>query len=1213
MIALIIGARLKRGADSEDSTGDEGIDEHHFDNFKRGLSNAVSDAVFSDHIDKCFSSIATNVRTAFGGDAFVFRRKYDSIELVAHSTGDAARLAEMLTRYGLNLDVHAIPLSDEREKIFTSPYTEMEDAFQIVGDMVTTAACRRIQRELKFKWILTAATKTDKDEFAIIALISEKNPDTRTEFLQFSDILKSAIYISALKRKLAIGETTTPEGTAARTAEVGGQIGRDLLAVDELQLPAALLDTTGAIVESNAALRELAGKDSASRGGSFPALVDEAGGQRLEEIIGGKEHHASIPVPAIVSARHFDVYISEKNVPTGDRSGWVVVMAENKFDADKRRELEHTIDSLKTEVGLAQRLAADATTATEEIIRNAPEPMIAVSGSTVEFANEKCSQTFEVTTGQAFDDFLSENGVAGFRGTEATFETIDARGRSFFVTQWNTTKHRFCTFTEISDQKRVQEDLRKSELERAKLFNSLLPTAIVKDDKLFDWNNAFGSLFKDFLFKSQGIESGNTIDAFLTHIGETPDEFKLELRSSGFVMRSGLSGQLRKTFDLSAVSVGDQSFLFVRDTSDTEAARLELTEARENLSGLLISLRDEPVIIVRNGVVTFANSAAVDHLPINPGQQFLPSDVSRNLGIKDFGESFLLMGKTYRVEILDHGSLVVYRFRAVAEEVKVPAELPKKDPLHKIFRQLVLSEGYDSLLRSLQDLLATPSHNHSFGLLAVGTVQEKRGTSEVHYVKPLSRETEYAESLAFVSGDANVLRDNVSLSRDKIPDTEFMKLISADGETLLIQTVHSGVLTGFASVSVSDGGASQKDREEIEEFLKIASSVAVNISFHLSAERKFAEAWRTTRAVVGLAGIETGAFTEVLKRTIDLLKQVLGCDSTAAYMMHESLLEAMSIKGDLPSAISPHRIKFGSFVPAADLDPDHVKLVNGLYFALRSKSGELVLLFKFVEAPPASSELGAIASIALDLLESRMHAENKAKLAFRSTDELNTINEFLKRLAASHSIDEVARILEESLLHFDSEATVNLKPVENGQHHRASTDLVEKVTDGRFVCEADLSSTGGGVLTVNCLGSELARTMVSIGVDKIRSLYFIESHQVRVAPSGSPVRALLVESDGALVDEESANLMREVAYLKVTGDASNVARMLESEVFDIAFISLEMPSINGRELCSHLKKVLPNCITVLLANHEGEEISDGIDSIVVRPLDETKIGKLVSK
>ena len=103
------------------------------------------------------------------------------------------------------------------------------------------------------------------------------------------------------------------------------------------------------------------------------------------------------------------------------------------------------------------------------------------------------------------------------------------------------------------------------------------------------------------------------------------------------------------------------------------------------------------------------------------------------------------------------------------------------------------------------------------------------------------------------------------------------------------------------------------------------------------------------------------------------------------------------------------------------------------------------------------------------------------------------------------------------------------------------------------------------------------------------------------------VSAILVEDDKKLVEEESQNLLQVFSRLRVAGDAVEAARIFEAEKFNVAFIDLSLPSINGRELCRQIKKSQPGCVTVLLTNREGEEKSEGVDHIALRPLEEESV------
>ncbi|MCL5021654.1 MAG: response regulator, partial [Bacteroidetes bacterium] len=130
-------------------------------------------------------------------------------------------------------------------------------------------------------------------------------------------------------------------------------------------------------------------------------------------------------------------------------------------------------------------------------------------------------------------------------------------------------------------------------------------------------------------------------------------------------------------------------------------------------------------------------------------------------------------------------------------------------------------------------------------------------------------------------------------------------------------------------------------------------------------------------------------------------------------------------------------------------------------------------------------------------------------------------------------------------------------------------------------------------MDANVLGNEM-----SLDVFEIRAVE---------AAGENVLSAILVEDDKKLVEEESQSLLQVFSRLKVAGDAVEAARISEGEKFKVAFIDLSLPSINGRELCRQIKKTQPGCVTVLLTNREGEEKSDGVDHIALRPLDEDAI------
>ncbi len=165
--------------------------------------------------------------------------------------------------------------------------------------------------------------------------------------------------------------------------------------------------------------------------------------------------------------------------------------------------------------------------------------------------------------------------------------------------------------------------------------------------------------------------------------------------------------------------------------------------------------------------------------------------------------------------------------------------------------------------------------------------------------------------------------------------------------------------------------------------------------------------------------------------------------------------------------------------------------------------------------------------------------------------------------------------------------------------------------DGEAVDEDKIE----GSASIRALVGKIEKLGYTVEADvhlNMMTLEIIESKPVEGAETGV-LTALLVEDDKKLVEEESQNLLRVFSRLKVAGDAVEAAKLFDAERFAVAFIDLSLPSINGRELCSQLKKAQPQCTTVLLTNREGEEKSEGVDHITLRPLEVDSINKFKPK
>ncbi len=101
--------------------------------------------------------------------------------------------------------------------------------------------------------------------------------------------------------------------------------------------------------------------------------------------------------------------------------------------------------------------------------------------------------------------------------------------------------------------------------------------------------------------------------------------------------------------------------------------------------------------------------------------------------------------------------------------------------------------------------------------------------------------------------------------------------------------------------------------------------------------------------------------------------------------------------------------------------------------------------------------------------------------------------------------------------------------------------------------------------------------------------------------------------DGFFSALSGVDKFRGIIALKLPPVQSETADLLAAEKFNAAFIGLSLPSIDGREMCRQIKKAQPECLTVLIINREGEEKSEGVDYIALRPLEEEKVRSYIEK
>lgn len=153
--------------------------------FRKMFFSTVSQVIAAYELDKSLSAIASGMMQAFGGSVFIFSRSGESASLVCHAANDIELISDVFVKLGIRFDTKAIPLGGAREKVFAGGYAEFEDPFPLIGDLVTSAACRKIQNEINFNLISTISVKTESGDYLALLLLPERIHDIRSFIGEF--------------------------------------------------------------------------------------------------------------------------------------------------------------------------------------------------------------------------------------------------------------------------------------------------------------------------------------------------------------------------------------------------------------------------------------------------------------------------------------------------------------------------------------------------------------------------------------------------------------------------------------------------------------------------------------------------------------------------------------------------------------------------------------------------------------------------------------------------------------------------------------------------------------------------------------------------------------------------------------------------------------------------------------------------------------------
>ena len=1112
LLAAIILVVYLRSNSRRNAALKENKSESFEEKFRKIFFSTLSGVITGDDLDKSISAIADGIKQTFGTSIFIFKRDGESAAFVCHAADDLDLISSVLLKYGIRLDLDNIPLRGGRYKIFRGNYYEFTNPFPLIGDVATSAACRKIQKELKFGLIATNSVKTESGDYLIVLLLQEKVHDGRIFVGQFGTLLNSAVHVSNLKRKIVDLERRLDDQLNETRKEFIDREDEHTQLYENMPIPAALLNETGVILQANRALRDLLGNEVLPIGEPFSSLIADAAEANFAESLFNVKIKRQEDFALVTSEKHF----KGRLLYLGDRKQIAVYLLDDTSAASLSAELERTRDALRRESESKAKLVEERERGYEELVSSSLVPEIAVLADKVQFASESARQIFSVENGCSVEDFATENEISTLSTGEPIFEVKASGERAFSVLQWESSGYRFFTFIEVTQFRKAEEDLRRSALQSENLFNGILPVARAREGKIVEWNERFGNLQKEFL------DTEKSFDDFVSYLGESPEGIRQELSSNRVIAKTCLSTD-GKSFNIRLISADDSVTIFLEETTQLENLKEQLQESQNLLSSSIGLFSDEPIFVMKNGKVTAANGAAKVGLALEVDESFDVDSLFASLGVSDRIGPVKLKEDFFRIESVTLDGLTVFHLRKVTGEISQREEIGQLNRQTVLLEDLANSEQYENILIDLKEIIGG---DRTVKSICTGVIYSTRGTGDVYSLEVGTDKIDQSVALGLGPSDSAIIESGGIFSKDDYHDSPFGGVISPEGSTVAIETVPSGDDRGFASVAFASREAAEsfekKSAGGIANLLKTAASVAAGIHFRSSARNKAEESSKTMQAIVDLFGVYGSSLGETAQGTVDLLRQVLGAESVGLYSIEGASMRLSVRIGEMPEVVQVADIHFGTVFPASQLVGDSPPIsgtgeasANEICFSVGSREQRFALICKFKETHPSPLELNVVSAVALDLLESREKKEEQLRKASDLLGESRSIIDFMTAVSKAGSPEDVVRILGDSLVRQNKDSSITVLTDADAQTSVKPLEVTRK-SEGEFaICEANFSDFGIGLVRIKTSSDLYCETMVDVAVDRLRSFVAARFAEVRREPEAQQPTPDVLASDSA--------------------------------------------------------------------------------------------------
>lgn len=1057
--------------------------------FNKAFLETLPRALTAENLKEGYEKIINGLKSAFDCDVVILEKNGDAMAIASYNVANQKKVSNLLLKAGVLFDIGSIPLSQGRRKLFDSDYIEFEDPFELLSDVTTSAASRKIKKEMGFFRI--AASKVGAEGSHSLLILSRQIDQVNKDRLTaFAALIEALLVLSNIRKELDEfkvkfdGELEAAKRTF-RVKEAFHQ-----LIFERMPIPAVLLDERGVIIELNQTSISVFGIDSL--GNSLYGI--------LPEIV--REKFASWLITVDPSRDTFELEFRGKNFRAHKISGLehessaetAIFFVDLTQEDSIQSELESMLRAATSELELVRKAIEEERAFSESIVKNSTVPFIGIRDGIIEIVSGRASEILSIPDSKNIIDFVQANGFSELDFSKEYFETKDGKGRFYEVMCWDSSGYRLAAFHDVTDRFLWREESEEFAENFESLFQHSAPTAIVKGDKFDRWNEEFYDVFKEILSADSSVLS------FYHFLGESPEEIGQGVELNGLVRRlcKSIDG---RTIDLKVVRGSSAIFIFARDLTDIETLKQNFRGSASRISALLESVYDEPIIIVENGKVVNTNYVAREKLGFKQEVEVEIPAILEPMKVSGEDDLYFISEKFYRLETSKVQNIFIYRLRNVTGEVKSRKLIEAHRRRETLLISLASSESYTYVLSGLRDLATNVFEVYGETslpkLIGVGLGELDRGFAEVYLYNFQTGKIDPPLSLTLTDNDKLFIMRNGQISRSDVPDTTFGNVLSIFEAEGIFRSSKSDGAIGFAFASFSDL-ITAEIVSDLNEIFGVASSVALAVFKKANASQQSAHVSKLLQVISGFSTMVSLPSVELMDVSFEFLKSEYGCNGTAYYELEGSIYRLIGDSGGFVKNLNIDSLKFGTYFSSVQSTPLCEGGMGDLFFAVQSQSKKSLLLVQMGKQIPVPFELTTVNQAIVELIESKRLSERESAVDAGLKRRRGDFEDYINRIVAVNSDKDVRLILEEALTKICGESTVEVVAKEVNYQNRGSLYITKENADGRVIYTVDLSAIKGYLLKVATIDNEYASLMINLAAQRIASLAAIELSRLQI-------------------------------------------------------------------------------------------------------------------